>query len=167
MDSAGGHLNDTGFTPGTAYHGDWPSAKVDYQKGFKFSIAMENSSSLGYTTEKIVHALAAGTIPIYFGNPNISSEFNSGRFINCHQFQSISEVIELVLKLDSYDSLYLQMVNAPFFPRGVPPENLTESYLLDCFEMIFEPPKAHAYRRNFHAWGPVYESRYKRLIAGS
>lgn len=41
--------------------------KLAYQKQFKFSIAFENSSTNGYTTEKIIHAKAAGTVPIYWG----------------------------------------------------------------------------------------------------
>lgn len=36
---------------------------------YKFCIAMENSISPGYVTEKVFDALAAGCVPVYFGSP--------------------------------------------------------------------------------------------------
>lgn len=47
-----------------------------WQKGYKFSIACENSTKSGYTTEKLLCALAADTIPIYWGNPEVAKDFN-------------------------------------------------------------------------------------------
>ena len=44
------------------------------KKPYKFSIAFENAWYPGYTSEKIVTSMLAGTIPIYWGNPDISRE---------------------------------------------------------------------------------------------
>ncbi|MCX2716675.1 glycosyltransferase family 10 [Helicobacter sp. MIT 21-1697] len=38
----------------------------------KFNIAFENSSTNGYTTEKLIQAFAAHTIPIYWGDKRVS-----------------------------------------------------------------------------------------------
>ena len=51
--------------------------KLEFQKKHKFVIAFENTSTSGYTTEKIIGAFAAGAIPIYWGNPEITKEFNA------------------------------------------------------------------------------------------
>ena len=43
--------------------------KVAFQRDYKFSIAFENAAHPGYTTEKIYHAMLAGTLPVVLGQP--------------------------------------------------------------------------------------------------
>lgn len=45
---------------------------IDYM----FSVAIENASYKSYFTEKIQDCFATGTIPIYYGSPDINSFFN-------------------------------------------------------------------------------------------
>ena len=68
--------------------------KIDFARGYKFSIAFENSGARGYTTEKIMEAFASDTVPIYWGNPDIAKEFNPESFVNCHDFASFDEVVD-------------------------------------------------------------------------
>jgi hypothetical protein len=159
VDSAGAHLNNIGPTLGKAYQGDWSGEKVKFQREYKFSIAFENSSTLGYTTEKIVHALAADTIPIYWGNPAVAREFNSRRFINCHEFVSPAEVIDRIQEVDQADKVYRQILAEPFFPGGEVPQHLREENVLAQFDHIFSQSKAEALRRNRYVWGRRYEER--------
>ena len=42
--------------------------KIAYLRHYKFNICPENSSSYGYTTEKLFEAVTAGCIPVYWGN---------------------------------------------------------------------------------------------------
>ena len=72
--------------------------KIEFAKGYKFSIAFENSGSRGYTTEKIMESFASKSVPIYWGNPDIAKEFNPDSFINCHDFASFDEAVEYVKK---------------------------------------------------------------------
>ena len=60
--SGGRYLNNVG---GPVEH------KLLFEREHKFSIAFENSSRDGYTTEKLPASLLARTIPIYYGNPKI------------------------------------------------------------------------------------------------
>ena len=85
--------------------------KLGFEMKHKFSIAFENSSRSGYTTEKLPTALSAQTIPIYWGNPEIEKEFNGKRFINCHAYDSFDEVVERVKEIDNDDELYLSIIN--------------------------------------------------------
>ncbi len=87
--------------------------KLDFELSHKFSIAFENSSRSGYTTEKLVNSLVARTIPIYWGNPDIGLEFNESRFINCHAYANFDEVIERIKEIDADDELYLKIINEP------------------------------------------------------
>jgi alpha(1,3/1,4) fucosyltransferase len=159
--SAGAHLNNIGYSPGRAFKDDWPRAKVEFQRGYKFSIACENSSTPGYTTEKIVHAFAADTIPIYFGNPLIAREFNPKRFVNCHDFDSLDGVVDRVAEIDQNDDLFLQIMSEPFFILDQIPKSLTDDAIAQRFAHIFTQPKPTAYRRNFHCWGPLYEALHR------
>ena len=64
---------------------DW-KAKVEFLRAYKFVVAFENSSAPGYNTEKLTHAIEADAMPIYWGDPEIGRSFNTGRFINAHDY---------------------------------------------------------------------------------
>ncbi|MEI6490419.1 MAG: glycosyltransferase family 10 [bacterium] len=104
VDSGGAYLNNIGGKV---------SNKLEFEMSHKFSIAFENSSRSGYTTEKLTTALLARTIPIYWGNPDIGKEFNDERFINCHKYKNFDEVIARVKEIDNNNELYLQIINKP------------------------------------------------------
>lgn len=132
--------------------------KIDFAKGYKFSIAFENSGARGYTTEKIVEAFASETVPIYWGNPDIAREFNPEAFINCHDFNSFDELIEYVKKVDEDDELYLKMVKAPIVRSdSLAGECLSDNYLIDfLYDICSQEPK-DAIRRNVIYQGKYYE----------
>ncbi|GMQ26647.1 hypothetical protein Aoki45_33300 [Algoriphagus sp. oki45] len=98
IDSPGKVLNNmpTSFS-GIRY--DYKS-KLEFLSNYKFTIAFENESYPGYTTEKIIHPLLVGSIPIYWGNPMIAEDFDENLFINVHNFQSFEEVVERVIEID-------------------------------------------------------------------
>jgi hypothetical protein len=104
INSGGAYLNNTGGRVDN---------KLEFESRHKFSIAFENSSNDGYTTEKLLNSLAAKTIPIYWGNPKINLEFNTRRFINCHEFSDFDAVKKEVEEIDKNDNLYLEMINQP------------------------------------------------------
>lgn len=87
-------------------HGYQYEKKMEFLKHYKFTIAFENESAINYTTEKIMHAFAAGSIPIYWGNPKIAELFDSRCFINCHDFETFDEVIAWVKKVDHDEKLF-------------------------------------------------------------
>ena len=59
--SAGSYLNN-----GIKIGNNWQD-KINFIKLSKFTICPENSADTGYCTEKIMHALEAGCIPLYWG----------------------------------------------------------------------------------------------------
>tara|TARA_R100000234_G_scaffold68121_1_gene41675 strand:- start:6995 stop:8029 length:1035 start_codon:yes stop_codon:yes gene_type:complete len=50
--------------------------KIDGLADYAFSIAIENVESDYYFSEKLIDCFLAGTIPVYFGNRNLSKYFN-------------------------------------------------------------------------------------------
>lgn len=167
VDAAGIYLNNTGFQVGSPSLGSAATQdKIQFQRQCKFSIAVENSSTIGYTTEKLVHALVADTIPIYWGNPEVGREFNPKRFINCHEYASLEAIAKRVQEIDENDGLYLEILKEPFFPDDKIPQALQDETLLAQFQTIFDQGSS-ARRRNRHVWGQIYEERRKREVQSS
>jgi len=165
VDSAGRHLNNMSMKAGDRFATAWRESKVEFQRRYKFSIAFENSSAPGYTTEKIMHAFAANTVPIYWGNPDIASEFNPKAFINCHAYSNFDQVVERIVQMDSDDELYLQTVNEPCFIDGKIPYELSEDAILTFFRAIFEQPLNSAHRRPLYGTTLAYEKDMKLSAA--
>ena len=64
-------------------------ALVDY----RYSIIIENSKAENYFTEKLVDCLIVGTIPIYWGCPNVDKFFNTKGMIIVNSLEEIAEAV--------------------------------------------------------------------------
>jgi GR25 family glycosyltransferase involved in LPS biosynthesis len=114
VDSAGRLFNNIGDEIFAGLGGGGGELKKhEFLKQYKFCLAYENSSSQGYTTEKLLHAKAAGCIPIYWGDPKVDRDFDIRGFLDARSCTSPQDLIELVRKVDQNPSLYLQMVSVP------------------------------------------------------
>lgn len=134
VDSGGRYMNNIGGPV---------KDKFEFDCRHKFSITFENCSNPGYTTEKIVEALAAGCIPIYLGNPEIAKEFNPKAFINVADYATLQEAVDRVIEIDSNPSLYESIMSEPIVTGAH--ESLDR--LRDFLFHIVEQPLAEARRR--------------------
>lgn len=159
VSSGGRYKNNVGGSIGN---------KLEFQTRHKFVIAFENTSTSGYTTEKIIGAFAAGAVPIYWGNPNITREFNSGSFINCHDYgltekgetEAIEKIVAEVKRLDNDDNAYYQMLETPAFTDDNNVCNQQHEFEKFLFN-IFSQENTVAFRRNRFYWGERYERKQK------
>lgn len=163
VDSVGQHLNNLREPIGDPYRGAWYQIKVEYQRKYKFTIAFDNSSVPGYTTEKITHAFLANTIPIYWGNPDITSEFNPRAFINVFDYPGLDAVVDRVREIDANDDLCLQILNEPPYRNNILPESLKRESVGRFVDNIFQQPKDRARRRPKYGYGPLYESDIREM----
>ena len=60
---------------------------------YMFSVAIENASYETYFTEKLLDCFATGTIPVYYGAPNIGDHFNKDGIIDLSEEFDVSEEI--------------------------------------------------------------------------
>ncbi|WP_051931117.1 glycosyltransferase family 10 domain-containing protein [Gillisia sp. Hel_I_29] len=141
VSSPGRHLNNIKMDVGERFSRDWMYSKINFQSKCKFSIAFENTSAPGYTTEKILHAFNSNTIPIYWGNPEVSQDFNAASFINCHDYENFEDIISVIKSIDNDDTKYLEMLNTPSFINNIVPNHLENTKLLNFFETIFSKDK--------------------------
>ena len=76
-------------------------AKLRFLARHRFTIAFENASAEHYVSEKILHPLLVGSIPVYWGCPRIAEYYNPRAFINCHDFASFDDVVAHMLAVDA------------------------------------------------------------------
>lgn len=113
VDSFGTFLNnqpDGKFVSGTA--------KYDVVKESKFTIAGESVVYPGFNTEKIKHPLQHNSIPIYAGDPLIKTVFNPKSFIYMEDFDSINDLVDHVISIDTDDRKYVEMLMEPAVSEG-------------------------------------------------
>ena len=99
---------------------------MEFLKKYKFTIAFENESFPGYTTEKIFEPMLVNSIPIYWGNPEIHRDFNTESFISYHDFNNEKELIDYIIEVDNNDELYLQILEQPYFKDNIVNEDVDE-----------------------------------------
>lgn len=122
VDSPGKVLNNMGYVL------DWGPGgnlgKLEFIRPYKFTVAFENASYPGYTTEKLVQPMQANSLAIYWGNPLVDRDFNTRSFINVHEYASFRDAVDAVIKVDQDDALYRQYMAQPYFPENRVPANL-------------------------------------------
>lgn len=135
VDSAGKGLNNIGGPLPWGY-----DKKINFLKSYKFHICFENNSKPGYTSEKLVNAMQAKTIPVYWGDPLVNRNFNPESFLNRADYKSDEDLIEKIIELDKDDAKYIEMMAKPWVKEGQPNPLFQEEKLLHFFESIFSSP---------------------------
>lgn len=117
VDSLGAFLNNTGYNDGSRNIVDRVRDSIGLKSGYKFTIAFENATHKGYTSEKIFTSLEAHSVPIYWGNPEIGKIVNERAIINCHQYENFEQVVERVKEIDSDDDMWCKMICEPWLTK--------------------------------------------------
>ena len=144
VDCGGPFMNNLGYNV---------DDKIAFQRDYLFSVAYENEAYPGYQTEKIIDAYASRCIPIYWGNPLVTEEFNPESFVNARDFRNDRELIDYLLKLADDPDRQLAMLNAPIF-RDPQVFEHAEEELLSFFTRIFE-----------RGPGAIQRTRKQRIMA--
>jgi hypothetical protein len=160
VDSAGRALNNVGYRVPAG-----PVAKLEWLRSYKFNLAFENTTMPDYTSEKIVDAMQARAMPIYWGNPGVVREFNSKSFLNYFDFPNEDALLEKIIELDQDDAKYLEYLRQPYFHNNQPNEFFSHERLLNQFEKIFTTPiKPVSTRRHWlqiGRWIPVRKNKLR------
>jgi hypothetical protein len=68
--------------------------KSDALRDYKFNLCIENLQHTNWFTEKLIDCLRTGTVPIYWGCPNIGDYFNIKGFIIVNSLEEIIDVVD-------------------------------------------------------------------------
>jgi len=88
--------------------------KHEFLKDYRFCLAYENDIGDGYVTEKLLHAKAAGCIPIYWGSSSAITDFNPEGFINASN-KTTEEMVAMVKAVEEDPDLWTKMASIPLF----------------------------------------------------
>lgn len=139
VDSYGGCLKNKFSHPSEHMTGN-----IELFSKYKFVIAIENSNCQDYVTEKLVHAVASGSIPIVAGKDNKPDYLRfmpKNSYINIYDYKTVDD---LVLKIKSiaenqteYEK-YIKFKKVHNFTREqLYKKSLSE--LIDLAKTVFDP----------------------------
>ena len=116
VDSAGNLYNNMGYVLEAPYPGGGGGEhnKVEFYKDYRFCLTYENSSYPGYSTEKFLHAKAAGSIPIYWGNCQAEEDFDMEGAIDARNFKTPEELQAAIRAVDTDEELWKKKAATPF-----------------------------------------------------
>ncbi len=136
IDSGGKAENNIGFCV---------ENKLDFISNYKFTIAFENSSFPGYTTEKIIEPMLVDSLPIYWGNPALEKDFNTESVVWVKDYNDMDRAIQEIIRLDNDDNAYLEKIKETWLLTDI--YKNWEEILLQFFDNIFIQDTEQAYRR--------------------
>jgi hypothetical protein len=123
VDSCGKVLNNLGYRcPGFHDNKEYHT----FINQYKFMICFENTSMTNYITEKLLNAYTCGTIPIYWGCPNLGDYVNLDSILYLkagYTKADVNDLISKIEKLDNDDELYKAKYESVFFKDGKIPDN--------------------------------------------
>lgn len=128
INSHGSYLNNSPQIPmGDTAKYQNSLLKVNCISNYKFNLCFENShgctkspvdytyvNDSGWFSEKIYEALLSNTIPIYWGNKDISKDLNTKCFINYYDYENFDEVFDRIVEIDNNDELFLEYINQDY-----------------------------------------------------
>ena len=121
--------------------------KRAFLAGCRFTIAFENESSPGYTTEKVVEPMLVDSIPIYWGDPLVGRDFDTTSFLSAHDSPSLDDLVERVVAVDRDPDLLARILARPWLRGNRVPPCADPAGILARFERIFATPVEPVARR--------------------
>jgi FkbM family methyltransferase len=80
--------------------------KIDYKlegiRDYKFTVVIENEKIEGYFTEKLIDALITGTVPIYWGCPDVGEFFDTSAIIAFDTADELKKILSDQTILDEF-----------------------------------------------------------------
>jgi alpha(1,3/1,4) fucosyltransferase len=151
VDSGGRHLNNIGQSV---------TNKLEFIKDYKFTIAFENSSIPGYTTEKLIEPIIVKSLPVYYGNPLVNQDFNIEALIQVKGIHDLDRSIEEIIYLDRTDEIYIEKLRQPKFSKENNLEYWEDRFLV-FLRKIFDQPHQLAGRRAIYGFNKFYTEEMK------
>lgn len=139
------------------------TGKHEFLSTHRFTICFENTSSPGYTTEKLIDAFLAGTIPIYWGNAQVGLEFNRRAMLHAADYPSLDALADRVIQIADNQTARLHILSEPCFKDNQLPAVLSHDRLCQALDHALSIPlaprplrrpshrlRSHCYRSPLH-----------------
>lgn len=154
--SAGTWLNNTE----NGFKASMLSSKDEVQSRCRFTIAIESYPHAGFVTEKLTDAFLANTIPIYYGDPDVTKIFNPKAFIDVRDFDSWDALAQRIVELDSDPVEMAKMLSEPVFVETGYLDELEDRFANFLYE-IFDSKEGM--KRPINGQPEVHQNRIAQL----
>lgn len=158
VDSGGKHFNNLGHRIDN---------KLDFVRQYKFTLAFENSSTPGYTTEKLLEPMLVDSLPIYWGNPDVAQDFNPDSFIVAERFANLDALVDHVIEVDRDDALYKSYLQQPWLPNNQLTEVFSHDRVRDALMAFWQRASSTAVPKRTYRRRVLREHTYDTRLARS
>jgi hypothetical protein len=147
---------------------NWHLIKRRILERYQFNIAFENKPHNGYVTEKLIDALVARVVPIYWGAEDVATYINPDCFIHARDFANLDDLARFVDALGRDPARYRRYLEAPIFKNDQIPDFLTKKYLARRIhelveQALHEPPIGNPLRYKMGQTLFRIKNRIKRM----
>lgn len=110
-------------------HPSWrgvASSKFEVYPYYRFGLCYENMRSVkGWITEKVFDCLRAGTVPVYWGAPDIGDELDEAAFVDRRRFRATEDLVAYLRNMNERDWQQMReagqkYISGPRFERYLP-----------------------------------------------
>lgn len=129
LDSAGPHMNNTGFVIPRDRN-----LKIKFFNEAYFGCSFENGSHPGYVTEKLLDSYYANTIPVYWGSSTVYKDFNVKSYIDVTDFADLQDLLKYLNHLTLNKNEYCDILTQPAFANDIPNEYTNLTNFLNWFD---------------------------------
>jgi hypothetical protein len=120
------------------YQGVVPKKKEVLER-YKFNIVFENAYLIpGYITEKIFDSFISGTIPIYFGAPNVSDFIPKDCYINMYNFNNYESLYDFIVSMTDDEYIEYQIRIESFLNSSAGKAYSNENYINTVFDTVIK-----------------------------
>ena len=122
----------------------------------RFTIAFENESHPGYTSEKVAEPMLVDSIPIYWGDPLVGNDFDTRSFLSFHDTPpgpglshsaALDLLVDRVIAIDRDPALLATALAHPWYRDNRVPTSADAQAILEQFARIFTTPIERVSRR--------------------
>ena len=104
------------------HYGNEPLERLKPHAPYRYSIVIENCQYPGFFSEKIIDCFATGTIPIYWGDPNIKNIFDPQGMYTWNTIPELHNILQRISESDYNSRLPAIEANYKLFPEFASPD---------------------------------------------
>lgn len=88
--------------------------KVATMRNYRFAICFENVAIPGYITEKIIDCFVAGTIPIYWGAPDVADYIPRAAYLDAKSYKNWEELERALTSISTDEAMLMIQAGRQF-----------------------------------------------------
>lgn len=111
---------------------------------FRFAFAIENVKDPYYLTEKLIHVIAAGTVPVYLGDPMVHKYLPKSLYVDVRDFKTPLELYEFLTHMPRSDWEKMIQAGKTYLRSNEGKRHSFEYWADEVFDLLNKPNECGA-----------------------